>query len=199
MELITITSLIILAYAFGSIPFGLLIGRRVAQTDVRQVGSGNIGATNVGRILGKKWGLLTLLCDMGKAVIPLVLSFYLLPNTKGDRWLSLVALAAFLGHLYPVYLRFKGGKGVATAFGIFVILVPSAALFDVVFFVASLTISGYISVASLTAATALPFLVGFLSHSRPYTILAGIVTVFVWIKHRDNIQRLLAGNEKSWR
>ncbi len=193
-------SLILVAYVFGSIPFGLLIGRRIGGTDVRSAGSGNIGATNVGRLLGKKWGLVTLFCDMNKAMIPVGLSKYLLRGAPNSEvWVSLVGLAAFLGHLFPVYLKFKGGKGVATALGVFLTLAPGAALCAVGLFALSAGLSGYVSVGSLTAASAMPFLVWFFGDSGVYVWLAAVVALCVWIKHRDNIHRLLNRTEKSLR
>ncbi|MEW5948462.1 MAG: glycerol-3-phosphate 1-O-acyltransferase PlsY [Thermodesulfobacteriota bacterium] len=192
--------LILLGYALGSVPFGLIIGKRAGQMDIRKAGSGNIGATNVGRLLGKKWGILTLLCDINKAVIPLGLALYGLRGmAKMELWVSLIALAVFIGHLYPVYLKFKGGKGVATALGVFIVLIPWAAFSALPVFIAATWISGYVSVGSLTAAAAMPLLAWLFSHSKIYTLLAAVMAAFIWLKHKDNIRRLLNGSEKSWR
>lgn len=192
--------LILLGYTLGSIPFGLIISKKVKHIDVRQAGSGNIGATNVGRLAGKKWGLLTLFCDINKGIIPSGLALFVLRGeVKAELWVSLVALATFLGHLYPIYLKFRGGKGVATALGVLVVLIPWAALSAIPVFIITVWISGYVSVASLTAAAAMPLLSWFLSHSKTYTFLAAAMAAFIWIKHRDNILRLLNRREKSWR
>ncbi|MEW6328399.1 MAG: glycerol-3-phosphate 1-O-acyltransferase PlsY [Thermodesulfobacteriota bacterium] len=192
--------LILLGYALGSVPFGLIIGKMAGQMDIRKAGSGNIGATNVGRLLGKKWGILTLFCDMNKAVIPLGIALYGLRGMANmELWVSLIALATLLGHLYPVYLKFKGGKGVATALGVFIVLIPWAALLAFPVFIVATWVSGYVSVGSLTAAVAMPFLAWLFSHSKIYTLLAAVMASLIWVKHKDNIRRLLNGSEKSWR
>lgn len=197
---LTAISLVFFAYALGSVPFGLIIGKKTGRIDIRQAGSRNIGATNVGRLLGRKWGLLTLFCDINKAIIPLGLALYLLRGTPNQEfWVSLVAVATLLGHIYPVYLNFKGGKGVATAFGIFLVLMPGAALLAIPLFVFAVWISGYVSLGSLVAAAAMPFLSWLFSHSKTYTLLATTVAVLIWIRHRENIRRLLNKSEKSWR
>ncbi len=197
---LSVIALILLSYALGSIPFGLIIGKKVGHIDIREAGSGNIGTTNVGRLLGKKWGALCLFCDINKAIIPLGLALYLLRgDTKIELWASLVALATFLGHIYPVYLKFKGGKGVATALAVFIVLIPKAALSAVPVFILAVWISGYVSVGSLTAAAAMPFLAWVFTHSRTYTALSILIAVLVWVKHTDNIRRLLNRSEKTWR
>ncbi|MFH1148014.1 MAG: glycerol-3-phosphate 1-O-acyltransferase PlsY [Pseudomonadota bacterium] len=192
--------LALLAYAFGSIPFGLLIGRRFAGTDIRRSGSGNIGATNVGRVLGKKWGVLTLCCDVGKAVVPLVIAMNILEGARGrETFLAEIGLASFLGHIFPAYLKFKGGKGVATALGGFLVLTPWVALAAVPVFLLAVLVSGYVSVGSLSAATAVPVLMWVSGCPKPYTALATVIAVLVWIKHRGNVRRLIKGEEKSYR
>lgn len=197
---LTIILLILLGYALGSVPFGLIIGKKAGQMDIREAGSGNIGATNVGRLLGKKWGILTLFCDINKAIIPLGLALYGLRGVANmELWVSLIALATLLGHIYPVYLNFKGGKGVATALGVFIVLIPWAALSAFPVFIAATWISGYVSVGSLTAVAAMPLLAWFFSHSKIYTLLAVAMAALIWVKHKDNIRRLLNGSEKSWR
>ncbi|MCK5233119.1 MAG: glycerol-3-phosphate acyltransferase, partial [Desulfobulbaceae bacterium] len=128
--------LVLLAYLIGSIPCGLLVGKCVG-VDVRQLGSGNIGATNVTRLLGKKLGIVTLAGDVCKALPPMILASVLLKDAAGESlgvWVAICGFAAFFGHLYPVYLKFKGGKGVATALGVFLFLCPLAVLIDIVIF-----------------------------------------------------------------
>lgn len=152
-------ALLIGAYLLGAVPFGLLLGR-VAGVDVRREGSGNIGATNVGRLLGKKLGLLTLAADMLKGVLPMLLAGWLLVD--GDQRSLLVlacGAAAFIGHIFPIYLGFKGGKGVATALGVFLYLAPLAALGAMAVFALVLLNWGYVSLASLSAAFFIPGLI----------------------------------------
>lgn len=191
--------LLFFAYFVGSIPFGLLIGK-LRGIDVREAGSGNIGATNVGRLLGKKYGFLTLIFDIAKAILPMLLADWLLKSEASrDLWVSLCGAAAFLGHLFPIYLIFHGGKGVATALGIFLFLAPWAGIVDVVIFIGVVYNWGYVSLGSLTAALMMPGLVWLLYGAKNYTILAIFIGVLIWIKHRENIVRLLHKEEKSWK
>ena len=190
---------LLFAYLVGSIPFGLLLGK-MAGIDVRTAGSGNIGATNVSRLAGKKFGLITLLLDMGKALFPMLLvGWWLRDSQQKELWVALSGAAAFLGHLYPVYLKFRGGKGVATALGIFIYIAPVAALLDLAIFIGVVYNWGYVSLGSLTAALMMPGLVWLIDGSRNNAVLALFIGVLIWIKHRDNIKRLLKHEEKSWR
>lgn len=191
--------LIVGAYLLGAVPFGLLFGRMMG-VDVRTAGSGNIGATNVGRLLGKKIGLATLVADMAKAILPMIMAGWLLTE-GGDRDLVVMLCggAAFLGHLFPVYLKFQGGKGVATAMGVFLYLTPVAALLDALIFVAVVCNWGYVSLGSLTAALLMPGLVWLLYRSPLQALLALMIGALIWLKHRDNILRLMRHEEKSWK
>ena len=190
---------LLIAYLIGSIPFGLILGK-MAGVDVRKVGSGNIGATNVSRLLGKKLGLFTLFADMGKALLPMILAaWWLQGGLDREVWVAFCGAAAFLGHLYPVYLKFKGGKGVATALGVFLYLAPAAAVLDLAIFVGVVYNWGYVSLGSLSAALLLPGLVWLLYGSVNKALLAGFIGALVWVKHWDNIRRLLRNEEKSWR
>ncbi len=190
---------LLFAYLVGSIPFGLLFGK-MAGVDVRRAGSGNIGATNVSRLVGKKLGLLTLLLDMGKALLPMLLVGWWLRNgPQKELWVALSGAAAFLGHLYPLYLNFKGGKGVATALGIFIYIAPVAALIDLAIFIGVVYNWGFVSLGSLTAALLMPGLVWLIDGSINNSGLALFIGVLIWIKHHDNIKRLLRHEEKSWR
>lgn len=191
--------LILGSYLMGSIPFGLVLGR-LAGVDVRAGGSGNIGATNVARLAGRKLGIMTLLCDMLKGILPMLAAAWLLPEISGrEIWVALCGGAAFLGHLFPLYLRFRGGKGVATALGLFLYLTPVAALLAALAFVVVVLNWGYVSLGSLSAALLLPGLVWLLSGSVENTLLALGVGVLIWLKHSDNIGRLRRGEEKGWR
>jgi acyl phosphate:glycerol-3-phosphate acyltransferase len=187
--------LVIAAYLLGSVPTGLLLGK-VCGVDIRTTGSGNIGATNVYRTLGRKVGVLTLLGDCLKGLIPVLAARWLgLP----DIWVAATGFAAFFGHVYTVFLGFKGGKGVATALGVFLGTSPLALLFAVVVFAIVIGKWRYVSLASIAAAAAMPLIVaGF--DRRPLIILmtlliAGLV---IW-KHRENIGRLKAGTENRFR
>ncbi len=191
--------LIVLSYLFGAIPFGLVLGK-IRGVDVRAAGSGNIGATNVNRLLGRKLGALTLGLDALKAVAPMAAASWLLAGRAEVVVVTaLCGAAAFLGHLFPVYLGFRGGKGVATALGVFLYLNPLAVLVDVVIFVLAVAASGFVSVGSLAAAAAIPVLVWLLNGGPEQVWLAVFIAVLVWIKHQANIRRLIAGEEKSWR
>jgi glycerol-3-phosphate acyltransferase PlsY len=191
--------LILGSYLMGSMPFGLVLGR-LAGVDVRAGGSGNIGATNVARLAGRKLGIMTLLCDMLKGILPMLAAAWLLPEISGrEIWVALCGGAAFLGHLFPLYLRFRGGKGVATALGLFLYLTPVAALLAALAFVVVVLNWGYVSLGSLSAALLLPGLVWLLSGSVENTLLALGVGVLIWLKHSDNIGRLRRGEEKGWR
>ncbi|MDL1970576.1 MAG: glycerol-3-phosphate 1-O-acyltransferase PlsY [Candidatus Desulfofervidaceae bacterium] len=188
---------LILSYLLGSLPVGLIIAQKYGHPDIRKEGSGNIGATNVARVVGKKAGLITLAGDVLKGVLP-VLTFSLILGT--DTWqkqvvISLAGLAAFLGHLFPIYLKFKGGKGVATATGVFLILCPLAVLADTIVFLAVLWRWRYVSLASLSAAAAMPLLIALFSNPKVYIILAAIVAAFIFYRHKANIHRLLTGTE----
>lgn len=187
------------AYLLGAVPFGLLFGK-LAGVDVRSSGSGNIGATNVGRLLGRKLGLLTLAADTGKGVAPMLLAAGLLPaGPERDLVVVLCGGAAFLGHIFPIYLKFKGGKGVATALGVFLYLAPLAAALDLLIFAVVVYNWGYVSLGSLTATLLMPGLVWLLSGSLPITLLALLIGALIWFKHRENITRLLNRQEKSWK
>lgn len=191
--------LVLGSYLIGSIPFGLVLGK-AAGVDVRAAGSGNIGATNVARLVGKKLGVLTLVCDALKAIVPMLAASWLLGNDgQRELWVALCGGAAFLGHLYPLYLGFRGGKGVATALGIFCYLSPVAAVIDVLIFVGVVYNWGYVSLGSLTAALMMPGLVWLLTGSLSNSVLALAIGVLIWVKHRDNIERLMKHEEKSWR
>ncbi len=190
----------VLGYFFGAIPFGLLIGLLLG-VDVRTQGSKNIGATNVSRVVGKRWGAITLLCDCLKGFFPVVIAVIVLPEEMANRELivAITGVAAVLGHMFSIYLRFTGGKGVATGLGVFLYLSPVALGISLVVFVVSVAVSGFVSVGSLLASGLMPFWLYFLGAS-PVTISAAtLIAVLIWIKHHGNISRLLKKEEKSWR
>jgi len=194
----TLWGLVVLGYFLGSIPFGYLLVRATGGGDIRQIGSGNIGATNVARTSGWSVGIATLLLDAAKGFLAVWLSGHF---TGGDvRIMIFAGLAAILGHVFPVWLQFKGGKGVATALGVFLAICWTATAAAVLLFLLVALFYRYVSLASISAAAALPLLVYLLyapGHAPPTavsvsTLLAAIVVI---AKHRGNIERLLAGTE----
>ena len=188
---------VIAGYLIGSIPFGLVLGKCLG-VDVRVAGSGNIGATNVNRLLGKKMGAITLLADAGKAVLPMLAAAkYLGGESNAELWVAATGGAAFLGHLYPLYLKFKGGKGVATALGIFFYVQPLALALCIGVFVVVVRRWGYVSLGSLLAAALMPALVYLLEGPGHQTYLAALIAVLIWLKHAENIKRLLNKQENS--
>jgi len=187
--------LLILAYLLGSIPTGVILARAFSNIDPRTQGSKNIGATNIYRTAGKKLGIITLLGDILKGLIPVVVARGALESYF---WIGAVALAAFLGHLYPVFLKFKGGKGIATGLGAFLALAPLSAILSFLVFLAVVYKWRYISLGSLTATAAFPI---FLALQNPHYIFipfAVIIGVFIFYRHRENIERLLAGRESKF-
>jgi acyl phosphate:glycerol-3-phosphate acyltransferase len=186
---------ILLSYLLGSLPVGLLLARAKGR-DPRTVGSGNIGATNVMRAAGKTVGIITLLGDSLKGFLPVWLAIrFGLPELT----VAAAGFAAFLGHLYPLYLRFKGGKGIATALGVFLAFNYVAVLIDLLIFAILLFKWRYVSLGSLVGAVLMPFILLLLETTAPtpyaYVLLCAIMVVPILIKHRGNIRRLLAGTE----
>jgi glycerol-3-phosphate acyltransferase PlsY len=178
-------------YLLGSVPSGYLLGAR-SGVDIRKSGSGNIGATNVARVLGKGRGLLTLVADAGKGYLAVLIASQLdLPLPV----VVLAGLAAFFGHLFPVFLGFRGGKGVATGFGVLLALAPLATALLVVVFAATLLSSRITSIGSMAAAVAAPLLLWLLSYP-PVVVSCGVVmAVRVIFRHHANLKRLLEGTE----
>jgi len=188
--------LIILGYLTGSIPTGLLLSKAFSDVDPRTQGSRNIGATNVLRTAGKTLGILTLAGDCLKGLTPVLLALWLMHS---DAWVGLVALSAFAGHLFPVFLKFKGGKGVATALGVYLGIAPLAVLIDAVIFFGVVLKWRYISLGSLTAAAVMPVLITILTESKFYLVASLIIAGLIYYRHHGNIQRLLAGSENRLR
>ena len=189
----------IASYLIGAIPFGLLVGR-MAGVDVRSAGSGNIGATNVSRLLGKKLGLITLFLDCMKGFLPIYLSSLLLQDS-GDKSIYTMAsgVMAVVGHMFPVYLGFRGGKGVATALGVFLFLSPPAIGISLVVFIAAVAGTGFVSAGSLLASGLFPLWLLLLGQPVNRIITAVIIGSLIWVKHHENIVRLIQGKEKSWK
>lgn len=188
--------LVLVSYLIGSIPTGLFLGRAFAKIDIREHGSHNIGATNVYRSAGKALGALTLVGDAVKGFLPVYLVYTL---TGSETWAALSALATFLGHLYPVYLKFSGGKGVATGLGVFLFLAPKILVICLVIFCIVLALSRYVSLSSMIAALALPLLMIFSPHPypRPYLATAAFIAIMIVVRHHENIKRLIKGEENK--
>jgi glycerol-3-phosphate acyltransferase PlsY len=190
----------IAAYFLGSVPFGLLIVKATAGTDIREKGSGNIGAANVARNAGPLAGALTLFLDAAKGYVAVLLAAYF---THGNiRWMAIAAVAAVVGHMFPVWLKFHGGKGVATGLGVFLPICWQAVAAGVVLWVLVVVFWRYSSLGSIVTAAALPVFVYFLyapRHAPPdiVTVSTALVAVLIITKHRSNIQRLIAGEENK--
>ena len=187
-------------YLLGSIPFGYLIVRVAGGGDVRAAGSGNIGATNVNRVAGKGAGLATLLLDVAKGYLAVWLAARVSGGDVG--WMAVSGMAAVIGHLFPVWLGFRGGKGVATAVGVFVPLCWMAVGAAALVWLVVVSISRYVSLASVVAAALLPLCMYFLyvpgtSHAPPVSVSVStaLVAILIIVKHRANMQRLIAGTE----
>lgn len=192
-------ALVAFAYLAGSVPFGVLFAR-ARGIDLRAVGSGNIGATNAARALGKRLGLAVFLCDAAKGLLPVLLARYLAARfpalvVGGETTVALCGAAAFVGHVYPVWLRFRGGKGVATAFGVFLAIAPLAALGAMLLFALVYLATRLSSLGSLAAATAFVPALWLVGAPRPDRALA----VFLWLlivwRHRENLARLARRQE----
>jgi len=195
-------SIVVAAYLLGSIPTGYLLVRFVRKQDIRTVGSGNIGATNVLRSGAKGLGAATFLFDVLKGALAVLVGARLaamgFPHIQAHYAEALAALCAVLGHMFPIWLGLRGGKGVATAFGVFVVLVPYAALASLAVFVLVMAIFRYVSLASILSTAAFPLFAWLTAPwARNYLIMAiiGIVSGLILVKHQQNILRLMAGTE----
>jgi glycerol-3-phosphate acyltransferase PlsY len=202
MNFIYSFGLLVFAYLLGSIPFGLVFTRIFTNVDIRQEGSGNIGATNVRRIAGTTIGLLTLAGDMLKGVVPVYLATAASYSSHlvYEIFICLTALCAFAGHLYPVYMKFKnGGKGVATALGCFLVFSPVACLAALLAFLLVALSSNHVSAGSLSAAAVMPVAVWIKTNSPVLTTCTIVISVLIAYRHKDNIKRLRAGTENVLR
>ena len=188
-------SLIAGAYLLGSIPTGLLLGK-LYGIDVRKEGSGNIGATNLYRTVGRKVGVYTLIGDCLKGLLPVLAVQY---STMPSDYAAWVGLAAFCGHVFSLFLKFKGGKGVATALGVFLALSPPAVGIAVAVFILLMAIWRYVSLGSVSAAAAMPIAVWGLGGGRVLNLVTVLIAVIVIVRHTDNIKRLVAGTENRFK
>lgn len=185
-------SLVFGAYLIGSIPFGLLVSQVVGQVDIRQYGSGNIGTANVLRTVGKKAAALTLLGDLLKGFLPTLASLLL---GGSELLVAGVGMATVVGHNWPIYLRFSGGKGVATTFGALLAMTPLPALLGLLVWCGVLLLSRYTSLAAMVASVCIPPVAYFSIGPGPYFTFSVLAALLIFIRHRDNIKRLSAGTE----
>jgi glycerol-3-phosphate acyltransferase PlsY len=198
---ITILLIPLVAYLLGSIPFGLILTKLFGRGDVRKEGSGNIGATNVSRVAGPLAGIVTLLLDGAKGAVAVLLAGRY--SNDSALWMVIAGLAALVGHCFPVWLKFKGGKGVATAAGVYLALCPPAFLGGLILFLLAAGFSRYVSLGSVAAAVAMPLLMYFFwapHHAPPLVITFGALAVAMLIvyKHDGNLQRLVQGTEPKF-
>jgi len=183
--------LLAVAYLLGATPFGLIFSRWLTGKDPREHGSGNIGATNVSRTGGKVVGLLTLAADIGKGALPVAWAIH----TANETVVALVAVAAFMGHIFPIYLGFRGGKGVATMFGVLLPWQPWMAVIAFCVWLMALGIWRYVALASILAGFTLPVSAWLLHASTACVIASGLFCLLMLIRHHSNIRRMMAGAE----
>jgi glycerol-3-phosphate acyltransferase PlsY len=202
--------LLVVAYLVGSIPFSYLVARAFAGKDVRQEGSGNVGATNVARTAGKMAGVLALLGDLVKGILVIVIARWIVgrpdwPYEAGpqawqsrEMWIALAGLIAVLGHMFPVWLRFHGGKGVATAAGVVAALDIRVFAAAMLVFAIVVLVSRMVSLGSILTAATIPLLFRFVAHEAPYwrTVISIGIALAVILKHHSNIARLARGTER---
>ena len=189
--------LTVLAYLIGSIPTGLLVARVLGGPDPRRLGSGNLGTANLYRLLGPLAGALTLLGDVAKGALPVGLALWWLKplGPWQEAAVAVVGAAAVLGHVFPLYLGFRGGKGVATTFGVVAALAPWAALNLMLVYLLALFQTRIFSLSALIAAWLLPVAVGLFTDSKAYLLLAGGLSGLILVCHRDNLERFFKGEE----
>jgi glycerol-3-phosphate acyltransferase PlsY len=187
---------LILAFIIGSIPTGLLIAR-AKGIDLRKVGSGNIGTTNVLRAVGKEAALLTLIGDIAKGAVPVLITRALNIGEPGSLYEGLVGLAAIVGHDFSIFLRFRGGKGVATSLGVVLSLSPPVGLFTITLWAITAKWTRYSSLSALVSFGLLPLSVYLIDFSQDKVIIAAAITVLLFLRHAGNIKRLLQGTERK--
>jgi glycerol-3-phosphate acyltransferase PlsY len=204
-------ALIVVAYFIGSIPFSFLIVKFVAGKDVREHGSRNVGATNVARTAGKLPGIFALLLDIAKGYVVIVLARWIatrptwpfeagvLPWQSREMWVALAGLIAVLAHMFPLWLHFHGGKGVATATGVFLALDPLVLAAAILVFAIVLLVFRYVSLASIVSAASIPIFFRYLAHDAPFwrIVMSIAIAIAVIGKHHSNVARLAQGTERK--
>jgi len=184
-------------YLLGSVPTGLLLTKLFSKVDPRKTGSKNIGATNIFRTAGKSLGIMTLMGDLLKGAIPVILA---IQWGESDLWIAISGLTPSLGHIFPIFLGFKGGKGVATALGFYLVMSPIAVFIEFLIFAGIVWKWRYISLGSIICATTIPILIAyFRSDSQVYFIVSVLIAALVLYRHQSNISRLLQGIENKWK
>ncbi len=184
-------------YLLGSVPTGLLLTKLFSKVDPRKTGSRNIGATNIFRTAGKSLGIVTLIGDLLKGAIPVILA---IQWGESDLWIAISGLTPFLGHIFPIFLGFKGGKGVATALGFYLVTSPISVFIEFLIFAGVVWKWRYISLGSIVCATTIPILIAyFRSDSQAYFIISVIMAALILYRHQSNISRLLQGLENRWK
>ncbi len=191
-------------YLLGSVPTGLLLTKFFSKVDPRKTGSKNIGATNIFRTAGKSLGILTLIGDVLKGMIPTVVAMQLVPTDQWGLsrhlWIAIAGLSPFLGHVFPIFLGFKGGKGVATALGIYLPISTISVFIECLIFVGIVWKWRFISLGSIVCSITIPILIAFFrSDSQVYFIISVIMTALILYRHQANISRLLQGTENRWK
>lgn len=204
-------ALVALSYLAGSIPFSFLVARLVSGKDVRREGSGNVGATNVARTAGRAAGVVALLLDLAKGYAAVMIARWIVarpewpfdagpsPWQSREMWIALAGLIAVLGHMFPLWLRFEGGKGVATAAGVLLALDPRVFLGAILVFAIVVIASRMVSMASILTAAAIPLLFRFVAHDSPFwrTIVSIGIALAVILKHHSNVARIVQGRERK--
>ncbi|MBM4055777.1 MAG: glycerol-3-phosphate 1-O-acyltransferase PlsY [Planctomycetes bacterium] len=192
----------VLFYFIGSIPFGFIVAKLAKGVDIRQVGSGNPGATNVWRVLGKKYGILVFILDMMKGFLPVFIFDYVTPGQGRNVFTLLCAIGAILGHTFPVFLGFKGGKAAATGCGVFIWLSPIPLFISAAAWVLTTFISRYVSLGSMVSSVILIICIILINKEPfgsglPITLFSIFISVFLIIRHKSNIKRIISGTENK--
>ncbi len=187
--------LFIFCYILGSIPFGLIIVKLVKNVDIRQYGSGNIGATNAFRLLGLSMGIIVALLDISKGFLAVAIAKFFFPEQAVI--ILLAGVIAVAGHNWPIFLKFKGGRGVATSVGVLVNLAPQSILITFLVWITIVVLTQYVSLASITGAILVPLLMLVFGQDRVFITFAVLIAIFVIYRHLPNIKRLLAGTENK--
>lgn len=196
-----ISILMILSYLIGAIPFAFIFTKLVAGTDVRKIGSGNVGATNTSRILGLKYGVVVGILDVLKGFLAVFLLQLLLPENASEYWILVGAILSIIGHNWSIFLRFTGGKGVATTFGVVLRTLPLVFIIcTVLIWLIVVVATKYVSLASMLGAISLPIQIIILRRNPYFFIFAVILALFIVVRHHSNIKRLFQGCERrlSW-
>jgi glycerol-3-phosphate acyltransferase PlsY len=192
---------LLFSYLLGSIPNGYIFGMRFAGKDIRNYGSGNVGATNVARVAGYKIGLLVAILDIAKGYISVLIAQYFLLPEYSMTFVFIAAILAIIGHNWSIFLSLNGGKGVATSVGIILRLFPYSLLILFIVWILMIVLTKMVSVGSILGAVSLPISVAFIySTATPYIIFSSIITLLIIFSHRSNIKRIINGNENkmSW-